>query len=126
VRAGDDSAGCTCRLNRRFHHDAQKLNGVVRDAEPFAEAQRRFPEALPFLLQLLHSRLQLLGHLVEGGRKAGELVVPAHRHALLQVTVRNRPRRLSKLAHTAHDHLSLEEGDRAHQEEESKQPEKDA
>src|SRR5450830_684859 len=110
VRTRDDSSNRTRRLDLRLDHDAQQLNGVVRDTEPFAKAQRRLPEPSPLLLELLHPCLQLLGHLVEGDRETGELVAPAHRHTFVQVPACDRSRLPGQLAHAAHDHLALEEG----------------
>ena len=70
--------------------------------------------------------MELIGHVVEGAAQHGELVAPAHGHALLQASLRDRVRGAHERAQRAHDRAALDVGDAGDEQEGGEQAEEQA
>src|SRR3954447_9576981 len=78
------------RLDDRLDDQAQELVDVVRGGERLAEADGRVAQARALGVELLHPRLELVGHLVERDSEAGELVAPVDLDPAVEAASRDR------------------------------------
>ena len=102
------SSGGAGRLDGCVDDDAEQLVDVVSRGQGLSEAKRRLPEAAPLLLELVHARLELVGHLVEGMGEGRKLVAAPHVDAVAEPAARDSPRCVGEAAERADDRAALD------------------
>ena len=101
---GDDDAPVGVRgLDGPFDDHATELLGVERCGERVPKAGVGFPQPPALLLELVHTCLELGGHLVECPAEGRELVASLDRHPLTQSTGRDGVRAFCEARERADD-----------------------
>src|SRR4029079_2677995 len=89
ARPDEDAPGSTGGLDRTLDDQAHQLLGVVRRAEGLAETRGDVAQAPALSLELVQTRLELEGHLVERATEQRKFVSTLNGHTLLQVPARD-------------------------------------
>src|SRR6266508_4395751 len=116
-----EPAGRAGRLELGVQHDPEQLVDVVRRGERRAEERDRVLQAPALGLELLQPLAELLRHVVERAREYGELVASLHRHAAVEISLRDRVRCAHQPADRADDRAPLEPRDEADEDERREQ-----
>ena len=111
TRGDEDAARSIRGLDGHVHDHPEQLVDVVRRRERLAETRDRPAEPSPLGLELRHSQLELVGHLVERRPERRELVTSADRHPLRGLAVGDRACGVREAAEREHDRPALEIGD---------------